>query len=98
MDQLEYQDYLKQWVKGDTILGLTKTFSEDYPSKIITQEYAWNYILIDNEYYLIDVVKAISFEKNTYSHKRGSDFYFGMNPEASIRLHFPNDNKWQLLS
>ena len=86
-------DLLK--VKGDTILGLTKTFSEDYPSKIITQEYAWNYILIDNEYYLIDVVKAISFEK--YTKTRDSDFYFGMNPEASIRLHFPNDNKWQLL-
>ena len=86
-------DLLK--VKGDIILGLTKTFSEECPRKIITQEFAWNYIIIDNEYYLIDVVKAISFEK--YNKKRDSDFYFGMNPEASIRLHFPNDNKWQLL-
>ena len=36
-------------IKSDTILGLTKTFSDDYPRKIITKEYAWNYISIDNE-------------------------------------------------
>ncbi len=38
---------------------------------------------------------SIDFGKNK---KRDSDFYFGMDPEASIRFHFPNDNKWQLLS
>jgi hypothetical protein len=84
-------------IKGDTIKGLTKDFSDEYPRKIITQEYVWNYILIDEEYYLIDVVMAISFEKHNYIFNRDSDFYFGMNPEASIRMHFPNDNKWQLL-
>ena len=82
-------------IEADTILGLTKTISYEYAkTKIINKEYSWNYILIDNEYYLIDVVMAINFEK---FRKRDSDFYFGMDPEASIRLHFPNDNKWQLL-
>ena len=81
-------------IKGETIIGLTKTFTDSHPRQIITKEYTWNYIIIDNEYYLIDVVNAIDFEK---FYKRDSDFYFGMNPEASIRLHFPNDNKWQLL-
>ena len=80
-------------IKGDTIKGLTKDFSDEYPRKIITQEYVWNYILIDEEYYLIDVVMAI----NNYIFNGDEDFYFGMNPEASIRMHFPNDNKWQLL-
>ena len=79
-------------IEADTILGLTKFISDDYPSKIVTKDYSWNYILIDNEYYLIDVVKAINLKKTSKS-----DFYFGANPEASIRLHFPNDNKWQLL-
>jgi len=79
-------------IEADTILGLTKIISDDYPSKIVTKDYSWNYILIDNEYYLIDVVKAINLKKTSIS-----DFYFGTDPEASIRLHFPNDNKWQLL-
>ena len=77
-------------IKSDTILGLTKASSGTIKMKIITKEYSWNYILINNKYYLIDVVKSIGFEK---SKKRDSDFYFGMDPEASIRLHFPNDNK-----
>ena len=42
-------------IESDTILGLTKAFSNGI--KIITKEYSWNYILIDNQYYLIDVVK-----------------------------------------
>ena len=79
-------------IKSDTILGLTKAFSNGI--KIITKEYSWNYILIDNQYYLIDVVKSINLGNN---YKRDRDFYFGMDPEASIRLNFPNNNKWQLL-
>jgi transglutaminase/protease-like cytokinesis protein 3 len=86
------RDRLK--IKADTILGLTKASSGGIKIKIITKEYSWNYILINNKYYLIDVVMSIDFGKNK---KRDSDFYFGMDPEASIRLHFPNDNKWQLL-
>ena len=82
-------------IEADTILGLTKTISYEYAkTKIITKEYSWNYILIDNELYFIDVVMAINFEQ---FRKRDSDFYFGIDPEASIRLHFPNHNKWQLL-
>ena len=40
---------------------------------------------------------GLNFDKDFSCNKRYSDFYFGMDPEASIRLHFPNDNKWQLL-
>ena len=31
-------------------------------------------------------------------YKRQDDKYFGMNPKDYIRLHFPNNKKWQLLS
>ena len=82
-------------IERDTILGFTKDFSENYPRSIIIKDYAWNYILIDNKYYLIDVIKGINLDKENNYYKRNSDFYFGMNPEASILLHFPNDNKWQ---
>ena len=39
----------------------------------------------------------LNFKKDFSYNNRYTDFYFGMDPEASIRLHFPNDNKWQLL-
>ena len=32
-----------------------------------------------------------------FSGKR-SDFYFGTDPELFIRSHYPNEEKWQLLS
>ena len=86
-------DHLK--IKADTIPGLTKTLSDSKPKKIITKKYSWNYISINNKNYLIDVVMSIELEK---IRKRDSDFYFGMDPEAAIHFHFPNDNKWQLLS
>ena len=55
-------DHLK--IKADTILGLTKgTSFNDMIIKIIPKEYSWNNILIDKEYYLIDIVNSIYSEK-----------------------------------
>ena len=79
-------------IEADTILGLTKAISRGI--KIVTKEHSWNYILIDNQYYLIDIVKSINLEKDF---KRDRDFYFGTDPEAFIHFNFPNNNKWQLL-
>ena len=51
-------------IKADRILGLTKgTSFSGMITKIIPKEYSWNYILIDKEYYLIDIVNSIYSEK-----------------------------------
>ena len=75
-----------------TLAGLT---SEDLVTKM---DFTWNYILIDGSYYLIDVSSGSGiFGDGDYEHVY-TDLYFGTNPEIFIRLHFPIDNKWQLLS
>ena len=57
--------------------------------------YTWNYVEIEGEYYLLDVSLAslnkISLHEFIYMH-------FGTQPEIFIRSHFPNESKWQLLS
>ena len=61
-------------------------------------DYSWNYISIDNKYYLIDVANGLGeCSRNTF-YKRQRDDNFGIEPELSIRHLFPNDKKWQLLS
>ena len=84
-------------IESNTVVGITKLRTFNFTQLIKIKEYAWNYILIDNEYYLIDVIMGSYNLVDNRVHKIQSDFYFGLNPEIFIRLHFPNENKWQLL-
>ena len=61
-------------------------------------EHNWNYILIDENYYLIDAAMGSGDSHYIEFEKDYSDFYFGTKPEIFIHWHFPEDNKWQLLS
>ena len=83
----------------DNISGYIKTVIDLIGENLITKmDFTWNYILINGEYYLVDVSSGSGvFGANEYDHVF-TDFYFGTNPEFFIRLHFPIDNKWQLLS
>ena len=88
-------------IETNIILGIKKDWSEDYNSSKLFKydEYAWNYMSIDNEYYLLDLTSGAGL--CTYSDeflRRQKDDYFGINPELSIRRLFPNDKEWQLLS
>ena len=75
-----------------TLAGLT---SEDLITKM---DFTWNYILIDGEYYLIDVSSGAGVLEAFKFYRSYTDFFFGPKPEIFIRHHFPKDNKWQLLS
>ena len=70
----------------------------NYSQIIQVKDYAWNYILIDNKYYLLDASMAGCYCNEKSFIKKQSDFYFGTNPEVFILFHFSNDNKWWLLS
>ncbi len=85
-------------IESNSIFGLTKTITFNYTKIIQIRNYAWNYILIDGEYYLIDPSLRAGFCKDKDLSTNCTDNYFGTNPEEFIRFHFPNDNKWQLLS
>ena len=82
-------------VKSDSISGYLKCATyKDYTIQS-DQNYTWNYVEINGEYYLLDVSMAVklkvSFSNYIY-------LYFGTDPEIFIRQHFPIENKWQLLS
>ena len=54
--------------------------------------HAWNSIKINNSWLLIDTTWAQQFEKNI------SDYYFNTKPERLILSHYPEEEKWQLLT
>ena len=87
-------------IETNTILGVKKDLSGDYNSTNLFKfdEYAWNYISIDNKYYILDVTAGAGICTYTGFDKRQRDDYFGIDPEFSIRYLFPNDKEWQLLS
>ena len=62
----------------------------------IIKNYTWNIIEIDGELYLIDVSMAYDVKKNNFPEYMY--WYFGTYPEIFIRLHFPYESKYQLLS
>ena len=90
-------DYLK--IEAGTIPGYLKTIADRASGELIINiDFSWNYILIDGEYYLIDVSSGAGFLEEYIFYPYYTDFFFGPKPEVFIRHHFPKDNKWQLLS
>ena len=90
-------DFLK--IEAGTISGYLKTIADKTSEELIINiDFTWNYILIDGEYYLIDVSSGAGFLEEYIFYPYYTDFFFGPNPEIFIRHHFPKDNKWQLLS
>ena len=85
-------------VEAGSIFGYLKTSGVESEDIITNIDFTWNYLLIDGEYYLIDVSSGTGFFQLTLFTRFYNDFFFGTNPEISIRHHFPKDNKWQLLS
>ena len=82
-------------VVSDSISGYLKI--ADYKNDVIKsdKEYIWNYIEINEEYYLLDVSIVAEFTSTYWS-----DYiyaFFGTKPEIFIRMHFPKESKWQLL-
>ena len=87
-------------VESNIISGHTKIKVASIEEGEIIKEIEndWNSILIDDNYYLIDTTMGAGECFTDYFEKTFSDLYFGTKPEIFIRWHFPEDNKWQLLS
>ena len=87
-------------IESGSVFGLKKEITYIPTNLIEINEYAWNYIIIDNKYYLVDIkpgagtCSPVDFKFNFNQ----NDEYFGIEPEASIRFLFPNDKKFQFLS
>ena len=82
-------------VVSDSISGYIKKINYEYKIKPDI-DYTWNYIEIKGDYYLIDVPIVCEFSYKYYP--ENIYLYFGTEPEIFIRMHFPKESKWQLLS
>ena len=85
-------------VESNIISGLTKIRTYNKTHLIDIKDYAWNSVFINRKYYLIDVISGSGSCSPKRFYKEQNDNFFGIDPKASIRFHFPNDKRWQLLS
>ena len=85
-------------IESNTISGRTKMKFNNIEQPIDELENDWNYIFIDDNYYLIDVPMGAGDCVDDHFDKEYSNFFFGTKPEIFIPWHFPEDSKWQLLS
>lgn len=76
---------------------LIKGYTRDATGKIADASHAWNAILVDSNYFLIDVTWAAGYLLNgKYVHKF-RDNYFMIQPNDFIKSHIPFDPIWQFL-
>ncbi|MCK4661696.1 MAG: hypothetical protein KAT68_02435 [Bacteroidales bacterium] len=90
-----YQEFLNGFnIKTEIITGYAKSDENLSLEPELDSDFlhAWNAILIDKEWVLVDVTWAKQFEN------RITDFYFDVAPDKLILTHYPIDNNWQLLN
>ena len=86
-------------IESVSITGFNKRLDNlEKNNRLYTKvEHYWNYIFINNTYYLVDPTLACGFCYGTYFQKEYVDFYFGTKPEFLIKTHFPTKEKNQFL-
>ena len=89
-------NYLR--IENNIISGVLKVLGEDNTDVIKIKDFHWNYLLIDDKYYLIDASNGAGMCLDNIFIKYQRDFYFGTKPDIFIRTHFPDESKWQFLS
>ncbi len=76
---------------------LISGYTRDVFGEIADVSHAWNGIVIDSNYYMIDVTWAAGYEfRGKYVHKFRDD-YFLKTPQEFIQDHMPFDPVWQFL-
>jgi len=80
-------------IEGYTRIYDNKTFIATQPGN-----WVWNYIIINNTYYLVDASYGIGGCFRDGNRFVDNMFFFGTKPEIFINWNFPYESKWQLLS
>ncbi len=60
--------------------------------------HAWNGVKIDQQWYLVDATWGAGVINNNQFQRHFNPFYFATAPDNFIYDHFPEEQKWQLLS
>ena len=85
-------------IESNIIIGIKKIRLYSYKgNKIEIKDSAWNSILIEDKYYLLDAADGTNEHGRCDNFNYGEkDVYFGIDPELSLRFRFPDEQKWQL--
>jgi len=79
---------------------LINGYTKDSYGRSSNEGHAWNGVVVDGEYYLIDVTWSAGYvtsDSDRYIHEF-MDRYFMNNPEEFILNHIPYDPLWQFLN
>ena len=79
--------------------GYTKIYNSSGGSRFQYTEiqHMWNFILINDTKYLIDVSLGTGFCTNDEFNKAYTNLYFGTKPEILIKMNFPKNEEFQML-
>lgn len=84
-------------VTSGLIKGYTRNKSNITQLPTEPFDWIWNYILMNNTYYLVDVAFGRGGCNGPDLRNVDDIFFFGTKPEHFIYWNYPYDNKWQLL-
>ncbi len=78
----------------ETVLGHARHLA----SNTMGEGHAWNVVKLDGHWYLVDTTWDAGGVDGEGFHKRYHTDYFLTRPEALIATHFPDAERWQLLT
>lgn len=85
-------------IKCEVIEGLVSTGSSWLTTLTGGSDHAWDAVMINNKWYLIDPTWASGYiDGNRFKRKR-NDYYYLTPPNEFIKDHYPYDSQWQLLN
>ena len=87
-------------VENVKILGYSKVYGYEPGQKFAVSNHAWNAVLLNEEWYLIDVTWGASRSNNEdFQASEGNlERYFLTEPSLFLLDHLPEDPQWQLVS
>jgi len=98
---LVFQEFCKLAdIKCEIVEGYAKGLGYTKGQKFEKPNHAWNAVMLDNKWYLMDVTWASGVPRQLSGGERNIDLesFFMADPKEFIEKHLPEDPTWQLLT